>query len=99
MTSDEKKDEVIPIIIGNISIEEELWYIVNNSTIPEIEIAGIPIRKESLAAVCLSMPENKAEVKVTPDLDTPGIIAKACDIPNNRISVNLISFNNFFLSP
>ena len=48
---------------------------VNNSTSPEIVIAGIPTRKESLAAVFLSIPENKAEVKVIPDLETPGITA------------------------
>ena len=48
----------------------------NNSTSPEIETAGIPTRKESLAAVFLSIPENKAEVRVIPDLETPGNKAK-----------------------
>ena len=76
-TSDEKKEEIIPINTGKMSMDEEVRNIVNNSTKPDIEIAGIPMRKESLAAVCLSIPENKAEVKVMPDLETPGIIAKA----------------------
>ena len=70
--NEEKKDEIIPIIIGKISIADNVLSKVNNSTRPEIEIAGIPTRKESLAAVFLSTPENKAEVKVIPDLETPG---------------------------
>ena len=37
--------------IGKISIVDNVLNKVNNSTIPEIEIAGIPTRKESLAAV------------------------------------------------
>ena len=86
----------MPIIIGIISIEDEVRYRVNNSTTPEIEIAGMPTRKESLAAVCLSIPENKAEVKVTPDLETPGNIASVCETPKNIISLSLMSLNNFF---
>ena len=43
-----------------------------STTNPEIKMAGIPTRKESLAAVFLSIPENKAEVNVIPDLETPG---------------------------
>ena len=73
---EEKKDEIIPIIVGNKSDKDEDLYKVINSTRPEIEIAGIPIRKESLAAVFLSIPVNNAEVRVTPDLETPGNIAR-----------------------
>ena len=73
---EEKKDDIIPIIIGRISITDNTLNKENNSTIPEIEIAGIPTRKESLAAVFLSIPENKADVKVIPDLETPGNNAK-----------------------
>ena len=98
-TSDEKKEEIIPINTGKMSMDEEVRKIVNNSTKPDIEIAGIPMRKENLAAVCLSIPENKAEVRVMPDLETPGIIEKACEIPINITSLNLISFSNFLLSP
>ena len=57
-------------------------------------MAGIPTRKDSLAAVFISIPENNAEVKVTPDLETPGKIANDCDKPNKIISVNLISLKN-----
>ena len=74
--NEEKKDDIIPKIIGRISITVNVLNKVNNSTSPEIEIAGIPIRKESLAAVFLSIPENKADVRVIPDLETPGNKAK-----------------------
>ncbi len=96
---DEKKEEIIPIIVGIISIADVVRKRESNSTKPDIEIAGIPTRNESLAAVFLSKPENNAEVKVTPDLETPGNIAKDCEIPNNIISLNSISLNNFLLLP
>ena len=54
------------------SLKEEI-----NSTIAAIEIAGIPKRKENLAASALSHPEIKALEIVTPDLETPGKIANA----------------------
>ena len=85
--------------MGKISIKTDVWNIVTNSTNPDIEIAGIPTRKESLAAVFLSIPENNAEVKVIPDLETPGNIARDCEIPSKIISFSLISLNNFFLFP
>ena len=96
---EEKKEDIIPIIIGRISVTDDVLNIVKNSTNPEIEIAGIPIKKESLAAVFLSTPENKAEVKVMPDLETPGNIARDWEIPNKIISCKLISENNLFFLP
>ncbi len=48
-----------------------------NSTIAAMEIAGMPRRKENLAASYLSHPDIKAVEIVTPDLDTPGKIASA----------------------
>ena len=48
-----------------------------NSTIAAREIAGIPNRKENLAASTLSHPDIRALELVTPDLETPGIIANA----------------------
>ena len=48
-----------------------------NSTIAAIEIAGIPKRKENFAESTLSQPATKAVEIVTPDLETPGKIAKA----------------------
>ena len=55
-----------------MSIKDAVLKIVNNSTKPDIVTAGIPTKKENLAAVFLSSPENNAEVKVMPDLETPG---------------------------
>tara|TARA_B100000161_G_scaffold206474_1_gene151554 strand:- start:210 stop:449 length:240 start_codon:yes stop_codon:yes gene_type:complete len=52
------------------SLNEEI-----NSTIAEIEIAGIPNRKENLAASVLSQPDIRAVEIVTPDLEKPGKIA------------------------
>ncbi len=83
---DDKKDEIIPIIICRRSVKVEVRDREKNSTKPDIEIAGIPTRKESLAAVCLSKPENNAEVKVTPDLETPGNIARDCAMPKKMTS-------------
>ena len=40
-------------------------------------MAGIPNKKENLAASALSQPEIKAVEIVTPDLETPGKIANA----------------------
>ena len=96
---DEKKEDIMPVKIGRISIKDEVLYKVNNSTNPDIETAGIPTKKESLAAVFLSIPENNAEVKVTPERETPGNIARACEIPKKIISLIVISENNFFRLP
>ena len=54
------------------SLKEEI-----NSTIAAREMAGMPKRKENFAASPLCQPDTKAEEIVTPDLETPGIIAKA----------------------
>tara|TARA_B100001989_G_C24203610_1_gene299594 strand:+ start:125 stop:385 length:261 start_codon:yes stop_codon:yes gene_type:complete len=68
---------IIPTINGKKlkelnSCKEEM-----NSTKAAREIAGIPKRKENLAASLLSQPETKAVEIVTPDLETPGKMAKA----------------------
>ena len=52
-----------------------------NSTIAAIEIAGMPKRKENFAASLLSQPDIRAVEIVTPDLETPGIIANAWEKP------------------
>ena len=54
------------------SLKEEI-----NSTIAAREIAGIPKRKENLAASPRSHPDNKALEIVTPDREIPGKIANA----------------------
>ena len=48
-----------------------------NSIIAAREIAGIPNRNENLAASPLSQPDIRAVEIETPDLDTPGRMAKA----------------------
>ena len=52
---------------------------------PEKIMAGIPKRKENFTASPLSQPDNKAVERVTPDLDTPGIIANAWENPINKL--------------
>ena len=56
-----------------------------NSTIAAIDIAGIPKRKENLAASALSQPDKRAVEIVIPDLETPGKIANAWDKPIKRL--------------
>ncbi len=93
------KEEIIPIIVGKIYIKDVFLNIVINSTSPDIEIAGMPIKKDNLAAVFLSIPENNADVRVTPDLETPGNNAKDWDIPNRITSFKSTSAKVFFLLP
>ena len=55
-------------------------------------MAGMPRIKENLAASSLSQPDNKAKEIVAPDLDIPGIIAKAWAIPIKKLSKYLWFF-------
>ena len=57
-----------------------------NSKIAVKDIAGIPKRNENFAASPLSHPETRAVEIVTPDLETPGKIARACDRPIKKPS-------------
>ena len=66
-----------PTNIGRKPNEENSFKEKTISTIEEIEIAGIPKRKENLAASLLSHPDIRALEIVTPDLETPGKIANA----------------------
>ena len=68
-----------------------------NSTIAAKEIAGIPNRKENFAASPLSQPDINAVEIVTPDLEKPGKIAKACEIPIKKLSELLWFFK--FIEP
>ena len=74
---EDKKVVIRPIIRGKKLNEGNSFREEMNSTIAAIEMAGIPKSKENFAASSLSHPEIKAEEIVTPDLETPGIIAKA----------------------
>ena len=64
----------------NNSLKEEI-----NSTSAAREIAGIPKRNENFAASPLSQPDIKAVEIVTPDLDTPGKMANACEKPIKKL--------------
>ena len=68
-----------------------------NSTIAANEIAGMPKRKENFAASLLSHPDNKLVDIVIPDLETPGIIANACEMPIKKLSEYLRFFK--FIKP
>ena len=46
----------------------------------------MPNKKENLAASPLSQPDTKAVEMVTPDLETPGKIAKAWERPIKKLS-------------
>ena len=63
------------------SLREEM-----NSTIEANEMAGMPKRNENLAASLLSQPAIKAVEIVTPDLETPGTMAKAWERPIKKLS-------------
>ena len=75
--NEETNAVVRPIIKGRKPKEEMLLKEKMNSTIAAIEIAGIPRIKENFAASSLSQPDTRAVEIVTPDLETPGTIAKA----------------------
>ena len=62
--------------VGNSSEKKSLKEEIN-STIAAREIAGIPKRKENLAASPLSHPDIRALEIVIPDLETPGKMANA----------------------
>ncbi len=63
------------------SLKEEM-----NSTIAAKDIAGMPKIKEYLAASFFFHPDKRAVEIVTPDLETPGKIAKAWERPIKKPS-------------
>ncbi len=71
---------------GKKSNVETSFKEVRNSTIAAIDIAGMPKRKENFAASALFQPDNRAVEIVTPDLETPGKIAKAWKNPIKKLS-------------
>ena len=96
MANNEDKNVVVrPIINGKKLDEDNLLKEKMNSTIAAIEMAGIPNRNENLAASPLCQPVNKAEEIVTPDLETPGKMAKAWERPIRRLSEKLWFFKFF----
>ena len=87
MDNKEDKNVVVrPTIRGRKLNEENSLKEDINSTIAAREIAGIPKINENLAASRLSQPDIRAVEIVMPDLETPGIIAKAWEKPINKLS-------------
>ena len=98
MANNEDKNVVVrPTIRGKKLIEEDSLKEEMNSTIAAREIAGIPKKKENFAASFLSHPDTKAVEIVTPDLETPGIIAKAWETPIKKLLDKLWFFR--FIKP
>ena len=83
--NDEKKVVNRPTIKGKKLNEEKSLKEVMNSTIAAREIEGIPKRKENFAASLLSQPDTRAVEIVIPDLETPGITAKAWERPIKKL--------------
>ena len=75
--NENKNVEKSPTIRGKKLNEENSLIEEMNSTIAAKEIAGMPKKKENFAASRLSQPDTKALEIVTPDLETPGQIARA----------------------
>ena len=80
-SKEEKKVVIIPTERGRNGNAENWFTALKNSTKAANEIAGIPRRKENLAASFLFHPDKRAIEIVAPERDTPGRIAKAWAIP------------------
>ncbi len=61
------------------------------------KMMGVDSKKENLAAPSLVSPISSPVVIVMPERETPGIIAKAWDIPINRLVPKVIWFISTFL--
>ena len=78
MANNEDRNVVIrETISGKKLIDLNSLIAETNSTIAAREMAGIPKRKENLAASPLPHPDSRAVEIVIPDLETPGKMAKA----------------------
>ena len=93
IANNEDKNVVIsPKIRGKKLTEENSSKDEINSTIAAKEIAGMPKRKENLAASTLSQPDTRAEEIVTPERETPGITANDWKRPINKLFEKLWFF-------
>jgi len=89
----EDKNEVErPKIRAKKPNEENSLKDEKNSTNAAREMAGMPKRNENFAASALSQPDIRAVETVTPDLETPGKIANACEKPIKKLSEKLWFF-------
>ena len=95
--NEDKNAVTIPTIRGgNFNNEKSLKKDIN-STKAAKEIAGMPKRKDNFTASLLSQPVMRAVEIVTPDLETPGKMAKDCDRPIKKLSAYLWFFK--FIEP
>ena len=77
---------VRPTIRGaKLNRENSLKYEINSTSALK-KMAGMPKRKENLTASLLLQPDTKAVEIVTPDLEVPGKIARACERPIKKLS-------------
>ena len=83
---EDKNVVVRPTTRGKKLYEENEFKDEINSKIAARDIAGIPKRKENLAASPLSHPDIRALEIVTPDLETPGKMANAWKKPIKKLS-------------
>ena len=88
-TNEAKNVVIIPRSKGGKLNVENLSEEYINSTIAAREMAGIPKRKEYFVASFFFQPNKSASEMVTPDLETPGIIANAWPKPIKKLSINL----------
>ena len=88
---------VRPTNNGKKPNELNSFKLVKNSKTAAKEMAGMPKRKENLAASPLSQPDTRAVEIVIPDLEMPGKIAKACERPISKLSEQLWFFK--FIEP
>ena len=95
--NDDKNVVVRPTINGGKLNELNSLREEKNSTIAAKDMAGIPKRKENLAASRLSQPDSRAVEIVTPDRETPGNIANAWERPITKLSRYLWFFK--FIEP
>ena len=89
---EEKKVVINPTKRGRNGNVENWLTALKNSTKAANKIAGIPRRKEYLAASFLFHPDIRAIDMVDPERDTPGKIAKAWAIPIYKLFLNLWLF-------
>jgi hypothetical protein len=62
------------------------------------KIMGVDNKNENLAAPSLVIPIHNPVVIVTPERETPGIMASAWEIPITRLVPNVIVFISLFLA-
>ena len=79
-----RHETVVPIIKSRV-IAEGFERTPGSLTMAAPKMIGVDSRNENLAAPSLLSPIRSPVVIVTPERETPGMIAKAWDIPMHRL--------------